>query len=89
MDTNQPEACAELCDALDAATMQILAIAKLARHAVDSDVPDVLDTIGHALDSIIGLAGEANTAIDDALVEAERARNHLNREAAHTGQVDR
>ena len=88
MDTNQPQACAELCDTLDAATMQILAMAKLGRHALDSDVPDVLDTIGHALDSIIRLAGEANAAIDDALVKVKHVRNHLDREVARTGQFD-
>jgi len=71
-----------LCEAQDAATMRILAIAKLARHALDSEMDDAMDTVGHALDSIMALAGEANAAIDEAQAEVEHARNHVNREGA-------
>lgn len=56
----------EVCKEQDAVTMQILAIARLARHTLDSEVPDALDDIGYALDSIIRIAGEANVAIDEA-----------------------
>lgn len=55
----------ELCDAQDAATMEIIAVAKLARHALDSEAPDAAEHVGFALDTIMRLAAGAIAALDE------------------------
>jgi len=67
----------QLCEAQDAVTMQILATARLARQALDSGAADALDDIGHTLDLIARIAGEANAAIDEAQAAAELARSQI------------
>lgn len=58
----------------DGINMQIVAIAGLARHALDSDMVDAADHAGHAFDAIRRLASLANAKIDLALSEIGESR---------------
>ncbi|WP_342315744.1 hypothetical protein [Lysobacter sp. FW306-1B-D06B] len=49
--------------------MQIIAIARLAKHALDSDMSSATDDAGHAFDAISRLASLANAKLDLALSE--------------------
>lgn len=64
----------ELCEAQDSALMQVIAMAKLAKAALDSDMDDATDNAGHALDAIIKIAGLANANLDAAQIEIGDAR---------------
>jgi hypothetical protein len=62
-----------MCGAQDAAMMQILTIAKLAKAALDSNLEcamnDAANDVAHALAAILGIATAANDRLDAALVE--------------------
>lgn len=57
-----------LCEAQDAATMQIFAIAKLARQALDSELDESEDHAGYALDAIMRIAVDASAHLDVAQI---------------------
>lgn len=69
----------ELCEAQDAALVEVMAIAKLARHAMDSDAPDAVEQAGFALDAIARLTAAASAALDEAQIDVGdmRARGLL------------
>ncbi|MDN5780525.1 MAG: hypothetical protein L0H23_00640 [Luteimonas sp.] len=71
-----------LCEAQDAATMQIVAIAKLARQALDSEADDAVDQVGHAIDAIMQLAAAANAQLDRDQIAISDARLYAARAAA-------
>jgi hypothetical protein len=64
----------ELCASQDAALMQILSIAKLARAALDGDVEDATDHAGHAFDAIMRIAAAANAELDAIQIGVEDSR---------------
>ena len=73
----------ELCEAQDSALMQVIAMAKLAKAALDSDTDDAADNAGHALDAIIKIAALANAKLDAAQIEISDA--HIRDAAAREG----
>lgn len=64
----------ELCDEQDAALMQVIAMAKLVKAALDSDMDDAADNASHALDAIIKIATLASAKLDTAQIEISDAR---------------
>lgn len=64
----------ELCASQDAALMQILAMAKLARNALDGDDEDAADHASHVLAAIIRIAAVANADLDAAQIDIEDGR---------------
>lgn len=64
----------ELAEAQDATLMQIMAIAKLAKAAIDGETDDATDNAGHALDAIVRLAAIATEELDLTMLEIRDAR---------------
>lgn len=64
----------ELHKAQDDALMQVLAIAKLASDALDSDAPDAAANASNALAAIVRIAAHAADELDEAMVEISDAR---------------
>lgn len=75
MQTNELQTCVDaLCEAQDAATMQILAMATLARAALDGGIEGATDHVGHVLDAIRAIAAAAAASLDAAQIEISDAR---------------
>lgn len=72
--SSQHVAVEELVEAQDATLMQIMAIAKLANAAIDSEADDATDNAGLALDAIVRLAAIGNEELDLAMLEIRDAR---------------
>ena len=63
-----------LVEAQDATLMQIMAIAKLAKAAIDSEAGDATDNAGNALAAIVKLAALATANLDTTHLEVSDAR---------------
>lgn len=61
-------------EAQDNALMQVLAMAKLARAALDNEAEDAMLNVGFALDAIMRIAGEASAGLDAAQIAIGDAR---------------
>lgn len=72
--SSQHVAVEELVEAQDATLMQIMAIAKLAKAAIDIEADDATDNAGNALAAIIKLAAVATEQLDLAMLEIGDAR---------------
>jgi hypothetical protein len=64
----------ELCASQDAALMQILSMAKLAKHGLNGDIEEASDHAGHVLDAIIQITAGALASLDAAQIEIDDAR---------------
>ncbi|SDQ98794.1 hypothetical protein SAMN05428982_2763 [Pseudoxanthomonas sp. CF385] len=64
----------ELCASQDAALMQILTMAKLARNGLNDDIEDAAEHAGHVLDAIMRIAAAIIADLDVAQNEIEDAR---------------
>ena len=74
--SSQHLAVEELVEAQDATLMQIMAIAKLAKAAIDGEADDATDNAGLALDAIVRLAAIGNEELDLAMIEIRDAQSH-------------
>ena len=74
--SSQHVAVEELAEAQDATLMQIMAIAKLAKAAIDGEADDATDNAGLALDAIVRLAAIGNEELDLAMIEIRDAQSH-------------
>ena len=72
--SSQHVAVEELVEAQDATLMQIMAIAKLVKAAIDSEADDATDNAVNALDAIVRLAAIGNEELDLAMIEIRDAR---------------
>lgn len=68
----------ELCASQDAALMQILSMAKLAKNGLNADIEEAADHAGHVLDAIMQIAAAAVAGLDAAQIEIDDARPHDN-----------
>lgn len=57
----------ELAEAQDAALMQIVALAQLAKAALEGEAEDAADNVAHALAAISKLAGRAMRELESAM----------------------
>lgn len=64
----------ELCATQDAALMQILSMAKLAKIGLNCDIEEAADHAGHILDAIMQIAAGAIGSLDAAQIEIDDAR---------------
>ena len=67
---------AVLCEAQDAALMQIMSVARTADAALCGEAEDSVDNVSHALAAIAKIAALAAAQLDAARIEIEDARLH-------------
>ena len=67
---------ADLCEAQDAALMQIMAVAKMAGSTLWCETEESMLDVSHALEAIRKIAALAAAQIDATQLEIEDARRH-------------